>query len=95
MTKISSTHPPSKPLERKQGSPHCIFWIAAYRRQSHHLYRYQCYFFQHTKVNISVCLVGLSPTTYRATRLIVIDRSLQIGVIAFGYASTPFNFVVE
>jgi len=42
-----------------------------------------------------VCLVGLSPTTYRATRLIVVDRLLQIGVIVFDYASMPFNFVVE
>ena len=25
MAKMRSTHPPSKPLERKQGSPHCFF----------------------------------------------------------------------
>jgi hypothetical protein len=27
MTKMRSTHPPLKPLERKQGSPHCFFGL--------------------------------------------------------------------
>jgi hypothetical protein len=33
--------------------------------------------------------------THREARLIVVDRSFQIGVIVFDYASMPFNFVVE
>jgi hypothetical protein len=33
--------------------------------------------------------------THREARLIVVDRSFQISVIVFDYASMPFNFVVE
>jgi len=33
--------------------------------------------------------------TYRKAQLIVVDRSLQIGVIVFEYAPMPFSFVVE
>jgi hypothetical protein len=33
--------------------------------------------------------------THQEARLIVVDRSLQIGVIVFDHASMPFNFVAE
>jgi len=71
MTKMRSTHPPSKPLKRKQGSPH--FFLDC------HLPTTIPSPFSLSKLIVSthegeypVCLVGLSPMTHR---LRSIDRS--------------------
>jgi hypothetical protein len=94
MTKMRFTQHPSKPLKRKQGSPHC-FLICCLPTTIPFPLSYQGFVFNTRRWIYPVCLVGPSPTTYQATRLIVVDRSLQIGVIAFDLALTPFNFVVE
>jgi hypothetical protein len=55
MTKMRSTHPPSKPLERKQGSPHCFFGLPPTDDNPTACIDIKANFF--TKVNI-FCLFG-------------------------------------
>ena len=52
MTKMRSTHPPSKPLERKQGSPHCFFGLPP-TDDNPIAFVVIKVIFQRTKVNIS------------------------------------------
>ena len=49
----STILPSSKYLQRKQRVLLIVFWISAYRWQSHCLCQYKGYFFQPTKVNTS------------------------------------------
>ena len=95
MTKMRSAHPPSKPLERKQGSPHCFFGLPPTDDNPIAFVVIKANFFNTRRWIYPVCLVRLSPMTHREAWLIAVDRSLQISVIVFDYAPMPFNFVVE
>ena len=79
MTKMRSTHPPSKPLERKQGSPHCFFGLPPPDDNPTAFVDIKANFFQHTKVNKSRLFGAIA----HDLSVIVVDRSFQIGVISF------------